>query len=63
MESVKYQMNQPVFYEGMPSDFIMIVKSGHFEITRTYDEENCYLCGKESSIETRKEAEFITSKN
>ena len=44
----------------MPSDFIMIVKSGHFEITRTYDEENCYLCGKESSIETRKEAEFIT---
>jgi hypothetical protein len=38
-------MNQPVFYEGMPSDFIMIVKQGSFEITRTFDEDNCYLCG------------------
>ena len=43
MECVKYHMNQPVFYEGMPSDFVMIVKSGNFEIARTFAEDNCYL--------------------
>jgi CRP-like cAMP-binding protein len=47
MECVRYQVNQPVFYEGMPSNFLMIVKSGNFEITRTFDEDNCYLCGNE----------------
>ena len=25
----------------------MIVKSGHFEITRTFDEDDCYLCNQE----------------
>jgi hypothetical protein len=30
----------------MPADFILIVKNGQFEMTRDFDEANCYLCGK-----------------
>ena len=35
----------------------MIVKSGHFEITRTFDEDNCYLCGQEptGTLERKKQ--------
>jgi len=34
-----------VLYEGVPADFIIFVKKGLFEITRTFDEDNCFLSG------------------
>jgi hypothetical protein len=30
----------------LPAEFILIVKKGQFEMTRDFDEANCYLCGK-----------------
>ena len=46
VELKTYNMNQIVFYEGDPANFILIVKEGQFEVSRNFDEDNCYLCYK-----------------
>ena len=39
LETVYYNRNQVVFYEGQKSEFILFVKSGTFEMTKTFSKE------------------------
>jgi hypothetical protein len=48
IEEQTYIRDQVVFYEAMEANFVLFVKSGEFEITRTFDEDNCYLSEKKS---------------
>ena len=43
LELQTYNANQIVFYEGMPADFVLFVKEGTFEITRTYSDKDCHV--------------------
>ena len=46
MEEQTYVRDQIVFYEGTEANFVLFVKSGEFEITRNFDEDNSYLSKK-----------------
>lgn len=45
IETQSYFNNQVVLYEGIPADFIIFVKKGLFEVSRTFDEDDCFLTG------------------
>jgi CRP-like cAMP-binding protein len=47
VETSRYNLNAMIFYEGMPSDFVFIVKKGQFEVTKSFNESSSYLRDKE----------------
>jgi hypothetical protein len=44
---VRYRVNAIVFYEGFPADYVLIVKKGQFEVTKSFNNDSTFLQGKD----------------